>query len=330
MASCNLLKKYINECYEYSSIISEEFGDNNKKEMKTSASTTCINSRNYDNKSNIRNLNNQNEKSQMTRSLLPQEILLGLNYNRNNSHSYLTNKSSYDKKFYRVSSSASLPSYSSQNNKSNYELYENKIGSASVETINIDTSSFSIDSIFGSSSSSSNYLTCSSSLSSSSSEVNFSFENSEEEKTEVFVPFKEIQKKRKFDQLPKEVLNNVMKFLPTKSLYNVLFVNRYMYNCALPYLWKNLNFQNTLSCFKFCTNFENNSLYKNNFSLYTETFNICFPNQGMNLYKFLLDKIIINCRNIKNVRVSKSLYWYMDKTISLFTKNCKNLERIRY
>jgi len=334
MASCNLLKKYINECYEFNSIISEEFGNNKKNEMKTSASTSCINSRSGNNNnnsfySNFKNQYGDKSHDRTSRPLLPQEILLGLNYNRNNNNSAYSN----DKKFYKISSTPNLPTFTSQTNSGGYGGSYGKKGSSTVEAVNIDTSSFSIDSIFGggsSSSSSVNYVSSySSSASSSSSEANYPLDN-DEEKAELFEPFEMVvSKTRAFDQLPKEVLNNVMKFLPTSSLYNVLFVNRYMYNCALPYLWRNLNFQNTLSCFKFCANFENNSAYHKNFSLYTETFNICFPNQGMNLYKFLLDKIIANCKNIKNIRVNKSLYWYMDKTISLFTKNCKNIERIR-
>jgi len=334
MASCNLLKKYINECYEFNSIISEEFGNNKKNEMKTSASTSCINSRSGNNNnnsfySNFKNQYGDKSHDRTSRPLLPQEILLGLNYNRNNNNSAYSN----DKKFYKISSTPNLPTFTSQTNSGGYGGSYGKKGSSTVEAVNIDTSSFSIDSIFGggsSSSSSVNYVSSySSSASSSSSEANYPLDN-DEEKAELFEPFEMVvSKTRAFDQLPKEVLNNVMKFLPTSSLYNVLFVNRYMYNCALPYLWRNLNFQNTLSCFKFCANFENNSAYHKNFSLYTETFYICFPNQGMNLYKFLLDKIIANCKNIKNIRVNKSLYWYMDKTISLFTKNCKNIERIR-
>jgi len=327
MASCNLLKKYINECYEYNTIISEEFGKNNEKKMKPSASTTCISSkRNENNNINLRG-QNERSKNRTTRSLLPQEILLGLNYDRDNSHSYLTDKSTNDNKFYKVSSSTSLPTFTQANN-SNGERIKKNVRS-SVEAVNIDTSLFSIDSLFGGSSNSSltNYFSCSCS-SYSSSEANFSLDNSEEERIDVMEPYGVIQKTRKFDQLPKEVLNNIMRFLPTESLYNVIFVNRYLYNCALPYLWKNLNFQNTLNCFKFCTNFEKESSYRHNFSLYTETFNIYFPNQGMNLYKFLLDKIINNCKNIKNIKVNKTLYWYMDKTVSLFTKNCKDLKRI--
>ncbi|ORX45969.1 RNI-like protein [Piromyces finnis] len=327
MASCNLLKKYINECYEFNSIVSEEFGNNKQSEMKTSVSTSCINSRssNECNNSFYANYRNQYEvktHDRTSRPLLPQEILLGLNYQRNNSISVYSN----DKKFNKISSTPSLPTFTSKTNQGGYGGSYNKKGRSSVEAVNIDTSSFSIDSIFGGSSSSSSITYVSSSSSSASSS---SSEYNDEEKAEIFEPFEvEIPKSRKFDQLPKEVLNNVMRFLPANSLYNILFVNRYMYNCALPYLWRNLNFQNTLSCFKFCTNFENNSVYHKNFSLYTETFNICFPNQGMNLYKFLLDKIIANCKNIKNIKVDKSLYWYMDKTISLFTKNCKNIERI--
>jgi len=331
MASCKLLKNYINECYEYNSIISEEFGNIKKNDIKTSASTTCINTKNKYRNSGISsnsytNIRNQYEKvnNRTSRPILPQEILLGLNYNRNNNSNY-----SNDKYFHKATSSASLPTFTSQTIQNNHGYYSKK-GQTSVEAVNIDTSLFNIDSIFGrENSNSSNFTSLSSSSSYSSSEAYFSLDNSEEEKKfEEYESFKVIHKVRKFDQLPKEVLNNIMKFLPTSSLYNVLFVNRYIYNCALPYLWRNLNFQNTVNCFKFCSNFENNSVYQNNFALYTETFNIYFPNQGMNLYKFLLDKIISNCKNIKNIKVNKSLYWYMDKTVSLFTKNCKNIERI--
>ncbi|ORX87875.1 RNI-like protein [Anaeromyces robustus] len=324
MASCMLLKKYINECYEYNSIISEEF--DKKKEMKTSASSTCISSeKNYNIKSSsssCTNIKNQFKKTndRSSRTLLPQEILLGLNSNRNSNNLFSNDRKIYNNK----TSLMNLPTFTSQTNQ-----YNGKKVHSSIETINVDTSLFSIDSIFSRNSySSSPYSTLSTSSSSSSSVVNFSIDNNEDEKNELDEKIKTIQKTRKFDQLPKEILNNIMKYLPTSSLYHVLFVNRYMYNCALPYLWRNLNFQNTLSCFKFCTNFENNSVYHNNFALYTETFNICFPNQGMNMYKYLLDKIIYNCKNIKNIKVDKSLYWYMDKTISLFTKNCKNIERI--
>jgi len=311
-----LLKKYINECYEYNSIISEEFGDTKKTNMKTSASTSCINTRNdHGNSSNNPKSHNKKTNDRTSRPILPQEILLGLNYNRYNNSNY-----SNDKNFHKVSSTSSLPTFTSKTSQSNYGSGDKKVR-PSVEAVNFDTSLFSIDSIFGGESSN---CVSSSSSTYSSSEANFSLDNNEE----VYEPLVITRNTRKFDQLPKEVLNNVMRFLPTSSLYNVLFVNRYMYNCALPYLWRNLDFRNTANCFKFCSNFENNSAYHNNFALYTETFNICFPSQGMNLYKFLLDKIISNCKNIKNIKVNKSLYWYMDKTISLFTKNCKNIERI--